>query len=242
MKKTANVYKPIYKVFLSLKENVQNRNKIFKLKKKKWTSSILVKKIKKKKPFFIYDHFIYYRPKFGSFFSKSYKLNLLIKKKISLFYGCLTLKELKGVKKKVTKSFKNQNLKKKYYALDHFYLKYLESRLDKVLYNSYLVGSIRESQNLIYQGYVFVNSKKILTSSYILKKGDIITFSDSILPLLEKNIIKHLVLSVNCIVPNYLEINYRTIQIIVFSDLNDEKFLNTSSFKLNFKKLDKFLL
>jgi ribosomal protein S4 len=244
MKKSLNIYKPVYKVFLGLKENVQNRKKILGFKKKKWINSILVKNLKKNnnRKFGLFDHSIYYRPKFGSFFSKSFKLNLLIKKKISVFYGYLTLKSLKSIKKKVTKVFKSQNLSKKFCKLEQYYLKYLESRLDKVLYNSYLVTSIRESNNMINQGYVLVNAKKITSTSYAVKKGDIISFTTSALPLIENNLIKYLVSPVNRTIPSYLEINYKTFHIIVFSDINEEKFSNVSSFKLNFKKLDKFLL
>jgi ribosomal protein S4 len=244
MKKSSNIYKPVYKVLISLKENVLNKKKLLGLKKKKWTNSILVKNLKKRnrREFGLFDQSIYYRPKFLSYFTKSFKLNLLIKKKISVFYGHLTLKALKSTKKKVTKTFKNQNLRKKFYKLEQYYLKHLESRLDKILYNSYLVTSIRESNNMVNQGYVLVNFKKILSGSYSVKKGDIISFSDNALPFLERNLMKHLVFPIKRTIPSHLEINYKTFHIIVFSDITEERFLNISSFKLNFRKLDKFLL
>ena len=96
-------------------------------------------------------------------------------------------------------------------------------------------------RSFIKNGYVYVNSKKITVSSFILKKGDIITLDSFSYNLIKQNILSSTVYNVNYIIPKYLEVNYNTFQIIIFSDIEDYNFSELLPFRMNFKKLNKYL-
>lgn len=233
IKKSSN--KLLYKNFQKFKEKYFFKNKLLKLRKKKW--GFLFKKFSRKR---LFDHSIYYKSKFGFFFNKKYKFNLLLKQKISSYYGKLSLDFLKSINKKIIKkslvNSKNTNFK-----LDFLFFKDIENRLDIVLFRSYFVKSINESRSFIKNGYVYVNSKKITVSSFILKKGDIITLDSFSYNLIKQNILSSTVYNVNYIIPKYLEVNYNTFQIIIFSDIEDYNFSELLPFRMNFKKLNKYL-
>ena len=142
-------YKPFYKQFLQLKQNVQNRKKIFKFKKQKWKKFQLYakKQLKFYKKFKLQDPFGIKINKFtskGNSFQKKYK-NLLIERKIfNLFYG--------GLKKKYyKKNIDNINKLKKYKTskflnFKHHLLKLYESRLDVVLYTTKFSISVKKGK------------------------------------------------------------------------------------------------
>ena len=241
MERKHSYYKPKYKKLLRLKENVYNTDKFFKLKKKKWQILVSVLAKKKKKKF--WDQIIYYKPRFGRFFNKKYKFNLILKQKINCYYGNLLKKTLKKINKIVYKRFlQNSNKYSNFVKLDQFFLEYFESRLDVIIFRSFFVNSLRESKKLIKNGHVFVNCIKITVNSFLIKKSDIIAFSEHCLPLLKQNINKIFSTNVLSFSPKYLEINYSTFQIVLVSNVKAYNFFDISLFKLNFKKLNKYLL
>jgi ribosomal protein S4 len=131
------------------------------------------------------------------------------------------------------------------YFMDNCQIKYLinyikkfiinlEKRLDIILYRTSFLNSIRSSRQLICHGKVFINGKKITTISYLLKKGDFIEIHSSFHNNILKNINLH---PSKLIVPKYLEINYKTLQFFVISEINFNKISYNFPFWLNLNKL-----
>jgi ribosomal protein S4 len=251
-------YKPKYKELINLREDLYNRTKVLRFKKKKWLKSVLFKKlkkklyydsllkkkIKKKTIFFfrLFDHSIYYRSKANSFYSKRFKQNLLFKKKLCHLFGNFKIKTLKSIKLNVKKALNNKKNNVFLNKLEHYYLNFFERNLNNIVFKSHLSVSVRESQDFINKGYVFVNGKKELSHQYKVKEGDLITFSSCLHSTLIENFHKNLACSSVYFLPDYIEVNYKILQIIIFSDKIDKKYFNNYPFKLDFKKLSRFLI
>lgn len=216
-------HKPLYKKFINLRKNVQNRRKILTFKRRKW--NMLIKQIKRlisyrKKNFRMYDLNRYHLPRYYKF-KRKFSYNLHTKKRFSLFYGNLLQKYLKKQVKlsaKKTLNLQNNTLK---FNRAVFLLKLLESRLDTILYRSHFVLSIRTARQLISHGHVSINNIVIKDSSYILKKGDFITLSPQIHSFIDNNFGNS---NLWPIPPKYLQINYKTFQIIMMDNIKNTNF------------------
>ena len=103
----------------------------------------------------------YQQKKTGEFFQQ-----LKERKKLSLFYGHLTKKQLAILFKKAGKI-------KGYFSRNLFSL--LERRLDVALYRSGFTQTIAEARQLIKQNKIRVNEARITVASYSLNPGDIIS-------------------------------------------------------------------
>lgn len=152
-------YKPFYKQFLRLRQNVQNRAKLFRFKKQKWQR---FQKYSKNqlgfyKRFKIKDQFQLSTSKFasrGNSFQRMFRSNLYQRKLFSLCYGGLKKKYLKKsiLRVTTTKNHTNSNLTDFRYNV----LKFFESRLDTVLYRTSFSLSIKEASQLILHNHVLV--------------------------------------------------------------------------------------
>jgi len=228
-------YKPLYKKFIKLKANVQNRNKIFKFKKQKWQTFIfhLNKASKYYNRFKPYDQNRLQTPRFasrGNSFKKKFLNTLFSKKKFNLFYGGLNRKYLKKkiklivTKNQTKKEFKNFNLR---------LLEFFESRLDSILYRAKFTSSIRNSRQIIVHGHILVNNKLVKNKSYIVKQGDLISINPQSYQIIRTNIRKA---DFWPIPPKHLSINYKTLEII-FGDIKYTNFSNYFSFELDIETL-----
>jgi small subunit ribosomal protein S4 len=228
-------YKPLYKNFIRLRKNIQNRDKLYNFKKKKWQKFLkLVLKLKKQKVR-VYDHTIYYKPKFGFNFKNKFRFYLFSKRQLSLFYGNLSEKYLNQVCMKAYNKFKNQN--NKYFVnKNSYFLEFLESRLDTILYRAQFTQSMRGAKQLISHGKVFINGKKIKINSYNIKKGDLIEIHPASQDYLKKKISLS---KMKYILPKYLEINFKTFQCLVISDISYNKIMYNFPFWLNLNVLVK---
>ena len=103
----------------------------------------------------------YQQRKTGEFFQQ-----LKERKKLSLFYGHLT-------RKQITSLFKKAGKMKGYFSRNFFSL--LERRLDITLYRSGFTQTIAEARQLIKHNKVRVNETRVNVSSYLLNSGDIIS-------------------------------------------------------------------
>ena len=102
--------------------------------------------------------------------------------------------------------------------------------------------SARESRYFVNKGYVYVNGKKQLKYSYKVKKGDLITFEPSIHYKLIKNFNLFVMNSTIVTLPDYMEVNYKILQIKIFSSNINKKYFNQYPFKLEFRRLNRYLL
>jgi len=140
---------------------------------------------------------------------------LMLKNRLSLFYGKLKTKYVKKIIKNIKKkTFNNINY-------NYNILKTLEWRLDRILYRAYFTKSIKDANLLIRSNQVYVNKQLINKSSYLLKNGDFIEISKKshykILNLIETAEFWPLP-------PKHLQINYKTLQIIFIETFKNSNF------------------
>jgi ribosomal protein S4 len=230
-----NRFKPLYKQFFKLRENVQNRKKLLKFKKKKWATSInfYKKKLKRYKKFKPNDQTRYLVSKFpsrGNSYRKRFRNALSTSKRFKLFYGNLSKKYIKkNIKKTMKKKLNKKNI--------NFFITFLEQfeqRLDTVLYRSKFSISLRNARQIIVHGKVLVNNKPIKIPSYILKQGDLISINPKFYKLIEKNIKNS---NIWPIPPKYLSINYKTMEIIINENAKQTNFSTNFTFYLNLEKI-----
>jgi len=236
-------HKPFYKKFLRLRENIQDRSKLFKFKKKKWQK--FQENLKKQlyyRKFQIKDQFQLPVSKFASrsnSFKRKFRNNLYERKIFSLFYGDLKKKYLKkSVLKSIKiKNYTNSNL----IDYRHFVFKFFESRLDTIICRANFSLNIQGASQLISHGHIFVNGKSVKIKSHKLKSNDLIeiSYNQKSRSLIKKNISKS---NFSTLPPKHLFINYRTFQILFFYP-NDSNlmpifyhYLNLDSVIANIKK------
>ena len=237
-------HKPFYKQFLRLRQNVQNRAKLFTFKKQKWKKfqHYAKNQLKFYRRFKVKDQFQLSASKFasrGNSFQRKFKNNLHERKVFSLFYGGLRKKYLK---KHILNSIKTKNYSNSE-LIDFRYntLKFFESRLDTVLYRSNFSLSIKEASQLILHGHVLVNKKPVRIKSYTLKTTDLVEIDSNIKAraLVKKSLDRS---NFWPIPPKHLLINYRTLQILFMhnEDFNlmpvFNHYLNLNSVIANIKK------
>jgi len=212
-------HRPLYKKFISLKVNVQYRKRLqlLKFKKQKWQRLIfsLQRMLnRRKKNFKVYDINRYYLPKFYNPFKRKYNSVLQAKKKISLFYGGLSLK---FIKKQVSFVVENKKkIKNSQIKINQFFLSLMEKRLDVVLYRTHFILSIRNAQQLILHKHIQVNGVTITNPSYVLEKGSLITISPKTRHLIYRNVIQSHMWPLP---PKYLQVNYKTFEIIFIENI-----------------------
>ena len=232
--KKNNNYKPLYKQFLKLKENIQSRKKVFNFKKQKWKFFIhnCKKKLKRYNKFKPHSQIRYTAYKFPSkrnSYHNRYLNTLHAIRLFKLFYGGLGQKSFKKILNLVIKNKKNY---KKILKINLIFLNCFETRLDTVLYRSKFSSSMRNSRQLISHGKIFVNNKKIKSRSFILSKGDIVTVDFDFHFLIKKNIQE---LNTWPVPSKHLTINYKTLQIIIGNLKNtNTNYLNVN---LNIEKI-----
>lgn len=229
--KKKHIFKPLYKQFLKLKENVQNRNKLFKFKKQKWQKLILnykrrLKKYKKFKPKDQNKYLVSKYPNKNTSYKKRYKNSLHAAKRLALHYGGLSEK---FIKKQILKAYKQKGTKN----INKSFLELFESRLDVTLYRAKFSPSIRNARQLIVHGKVSVNNKPVRSKAYALKTGDLIAINPKYIHLIETNIRQALIWPIP---PKHLFINYKTIQII-FGDIKNTNLSTIFPFYLNLEKV-----
>ena len=105
LSQTKNRFRPIYKPLLNLNENIQNKNKLLKFKKKKWQKLIFIYKkklnlYKKIKPKDQIQCVIARYPSKTFSYQKQFKIKLIETKKFKLAYGGLLNKTLEILFKK----------------------------------------------------------------------------------------------------------------------------------------------
>lgn len=165
--------KPLYKKLLPLKKNIQNKDKLMKFKKKKWQNfQRLTSKLKKQK---FYDPTSQFLSNFKNFFNRKFKYNLQNKQRLSFYYGTLRKNYLKRMVKSTLSEFKKRNA-----HATVLFIEKLETRLDIALYRTYFSYSFHNARQLISHKKVYVNNKIVQHNSYLLKKGDLITFDKNI--------------------------------------------------------------
>lgn len=229
-----NRYKPIYKKILKLKIITPQSFKILKLKKNKWNFFLFFLKRSmsktKFKQFKILDQSVTLlnrKNKFELNYKQNYKKKFVYFKILNLFFGQLKTKYFKNLKVKIKKVLKTKLIKNPYILL----IKKLQNRLDFILWQSKFCLSLKTARQLIFHGKVKVNKKIVINKTFHLTAGDLISLN---LKKLRNLNYKYLSFSTWPLYPNFLVINYKTMQIIFLS--NTISNLLSYSLNLNFKK------
>lgn len=226
--KKKNRFKPLYKQFIKLRENVQNRSKILQFKKKKWEK---LQTFYKKKLRFRYKlkdqnrYLVSRDPIYQRSYQKNYRNNLQTNQRFKLFYGGMLKKSFKKlIKTALTKKCKQTN---------KLFLNFFENRLDIALFRSKFSPSVRNARQLILHNKILVNNKSIKTKSYLLKCGDLITIHSKYTKLIRTNIERSAKWPLP---PDHFCINYKTLQ-IVFKSFDTANFLKHFFYHLNLEKI-----
>jgi ribosomal protein S4 len=233
-------YKPLYKKFNQVFENVQLRQKLLSFKKQKWKNLInRLKKAnyyrKKYRKYKIFNHSGNSLVRLGSYrkspqFKKNYKYLMKTTKKFKLFYGGFKKRYIRKqihtlLSKKKIKKVKNKVLGN----TNHSFLDFMEKRLETVLHRTFFTQSIKTARQLILHGYVFVNNRVIKHGSYILKKNDKITINSKLHTFILLNIKNSKCWPVQL---SNLLINYKTLQIVYFDRYTSDNFINLFPFRI----------
>jgi len=222
--------KLLYKKLLPLRKNIQNGDKLLKFKKKKWQKfQRLISKLKKIKFYDPISHFLY---NFNTFFSRKFKYNLQNKQRLSSFYGNLKQSYLKRIVKLTLNEFKKKNV-----HATVLFIEKLETRLDTALFRTYFSYSLNNARQLIAHKKVYVNNKIVQYNSYLLKKGDLITFDKDIFDLVSSNISRS---KIWFLPPKHFHVNYKTFQILVIEDIKYTNCLRYYPFWVDFNSFLQF--
>ena len=217
------VYKTIY---------LKRYKEVGKLKRKKW--AMFTRRLEKANHFFqkykpyTFNH--YSSTKFasrGNSLKKKFKNDLLTKKTFNYFYGELSRKYLK---KQMTQIYESKQIRN----TRNLCIETFESRLDSVLKRAKFCSTIKDARQLITHKHIKVNNKIETNYSCILKQGDLIQVnvkSRKIVKTKLNNLLKeHYNKVLWPLVPGYLIVNYRTLNII-FGNIKNFNFSSLFNFR-----------
>lgn len=232
--KKKNQFKPLYKQFLKLKINVQNRVKFLKFNHKKWkifTQNYKkgLRRYKKYKPQNQAQYTVSRYPNKGNSYKRQHKKTLETSKRFRLLYGNFSKKLLK---KKIRCSLRKKT--SNFNSFNLLFMKSFEQRLDTILYRSKFSQSFRNAKQLIAHGKTFVNKKQIKFPSFILKPGDTVTIDSNYHYLIENNLKKAHAWPIP---PKHLAINYKTLEIFFGSIPAENRYSTDFLFHLDLEKI-----
>ena len=205
-----NRYKPQYKYFLKLRENVQGNSKFFKFKRKKWGT--LINRLTLSKPYKFFNHSLYQVSRNAKPLKNLHRSQLATKQRLNLFYGKLTNKYLKIISRR---AFIKSKLKSIQQGAADFFLNSLETRLDTTIYRAHFVSSISTAKQWVTHGNVYVNNKKVFCSNYLLKQGDLVRISKKMHVTVQQTLLKSKLWPSP---PIHLEIDFKTLSIYKTQD------------------------
>lgn len=185
--------KKVYRIYYQLHTNV-------------WGDLPGYSKIKK-------DRFIFSRPKLMSLNIESSKAS-----KIQNLNKYNSIQQIKKYYLNTSKKYIDRVINNKNYFIKKYsnIINTLEMRLDTVLYRANWCRTMRDARQMINHGYFSVNGLIHNKSNALLKKGDVVKVNTQYTNYIH-NIINYKMDStrLNINVPEYLEVNYNTLELIV---------------------------
>lgn len=230
-------FKPVFKQFIKLRENVQKRQKLLKFKKKKWKPFLkfYLNRIRRFRKFKPLDHSKYFVTKYGVRgvgYRKRYRDTLHAGKRLRLLYGNLRKKYFQKIIKTTLKRKKPNS--KNLSDLGKIFLERFEKRLDITLYKAKFAPTIRSAQQLIVHGKVSVNGKPTQNKTYILVQGDVVSLNFNCVNLYENHTFDSTKWPIP---PKHLVINYRTLQILFLNDVRSNSMAVEFPYNLRLQKI-----
>ena len=221
-------YKPLYKNFQKLRENVKGTEKFLQFKKKKWVT--LIQRLKNKLYFF-FNHNVRQISRNAKPLKNLYRTQLGSKQRLNFYYGKLTNDQLKKLSRVCYVKSKLKSCKQDDSEL---FLNSLETRLATILFRSHFVSSINTARQLIIYGNIYVNNKKIYSPNFLLQSGDLVQVSKKVYPIIKKNILKS---NLWPLVPLHLEINFKILSVYFVNTVDIYNLVGHFSFWLNVKNI-----
>ena len=224
-------YRPRYKKLLNIKINPSLKKKIIKFKKKKWQkykSQLSRLNIKSTRNCYyqFHDHYSFYIPRFSNKFFNNYKQKIKNNRSFHLQYGFLARNYIKTLVKSI---FLKKKLNPRF-----IFIGILESRLDVMLLRTNFVVTIRNARQIISHGHVKVNGDIVTCCSYLLKKGDKITFRKEVHSLISYNLAN---LSMWPLPVKYVQVSYKIFQIIVLENIETFNLSNNFAVWLDWQSI-----
>lgn len=239
-------YKPLYKKFKQIFENVQSRKKLFFFRKKKWKD--LVNRLKKQKLY--YNRRKIFNPNGNTIiplvewrkppkFKKRYNYHMKNAKKMNLFYGGLKKKYLRKLIRTIYRQKNNKTRSRILENVSFLFLDFMEKRLESVLRRSFFTRSIKGARQLIMHGHIRVNNQIIKHGSYILKKNDLIEINNKFHKQIARNIQRSRCWPTQPPLTSFIT-NYKTLQILYLKRSITDTFTNIFPFRINIRNIIKF--
>lgn len=225
-------YKPLYKHFQKLRENIIGNKKLLNFKKKKWVS--LVKRLTLSKPYLFFNHNVRQISRNAKPLKNLYRSQLAAKQRLNFYYGKFTNSQLKKLSRVSYTKSKLKSCKK---SNSELFLNSLETRLATVLFRSHFVPSINTARQLITYGNVYVNNKKVYSCNFLLKSGDLIQVSKKLHPIVKNNILKSKMWP---LLPLHLDVNFKILSIYFVNDVDILSLSGHFSFWVNVKNIVSF--
>jgi ribosomal protein S4 len=229
------IFKPLFKQLIRLRDNVQNRKRLFEFRRKKWERFVFFakRKLRRYNKFKPKDQARYNVTKFpnrGTSYERKFRNTLQASRKFRLFYGDFSSRYLKS---RIRAALNKNKARSKILKTNTLFLEFFESRLDTVVFRSKFGKSMRGAQQLITHGKVMVNNKTIRIKSYLLKCGDLVSMHPDHYWLIEENIYRSRGWPLP---PKHLVIKYKTMQVI-FGDIQNTNFTTGFHFNLRLEKI-----
>ena len=225
-------YKPVYKYFQKLRENIQGNEKLLNFKKKKWVN--LVKRLTLAKRYLFFNHNVRQISRNAKPLKNLYRSQLAAKQRLTIYYGKFTNNQLKKLSRISYTKSKLKSCKK---SNSELFLNSLETRLATVLFRAHFLPSINTARQLITYGNVYVNNKKIYSCNFLLKSGDLIEVSKKLHPIIKNNILKSKMWP---LIPLHLQIDFKTLSIYFVNSVDIFNLSGHFSFWVNVKNIVSF--
>lgn len=138
--------------------------------------------------------------------------------KLSINSKYEVMRQIKKYYLNVSKRFMDKVINNKDYYIKKYsnILNILESRLDTILYRSNWASSLSEARQITNHGYICINGKNVFQSNILITVGDIVSVDRDYIRYLQDKMIDKIEanrFSIN--VPEYIEVNYTTMEAIL---------------------------
>nr|YP_010131931.1 ribosomal protein S4 [Odontella regia]QQD79310.1 ribosomal protein S4 [Odontella regia] len=225
-------YKSIYKKYIKLKEINLIQDKMYSFKRKKWVNffetinRILNNQISYR---LTSEYNKYIIPTYTNNYKNRFKETLLQKLYFQLFLKTLPMKYFKTL---IKRDSNLKNSKNNFFKTQVQFFNLLNSRLDMILFRAFFVKSPRHAAQLIKHSQVLINKQIITNVLFKLKPGDIVEVIPKRHSFIKRNVEK---LYSWPLVPKYIEVNFKTLQIYLSRDIKD---VNVSKYATTNRGID----
>lgn len=171
--------------------------------------------LKNNKISFFSPDFIYLNSRFSTRVRESFKVFILNRRKLKLLFAFPRTSLLK----KYLNKKRNANRNSVRFSRELDFCSLLEKRIDILLYRLGFVSTLSEAKHLISHKKIKINNFSNSSFSYLLKKGDVISFAPSLHSRIKKRLIEEISRrSFYFNTFDNVEVNLKNLKIIVLTE------------------------